>query len=310
MSSTITRLSLQQLEQDPAGFREQFYLGLREHGFVILRDHPINSAQLQQAYQLTERLFSLPLETKLQYDSGKGAARGYTAFGRENAVGNKQADLKEFWHIGPDVAKDSAYHDVYPANIWPEEIPGFKTCFAALYLELEKLGKLLLAELGEEMGLGRQFFADMVQDGNSVYRLLHYPKLEGLPSETAMRAAPHADINLITLLLGATDSGLELLSRDGEWLPVESNHDEIVIDTGDMMSRLTNDILPSTIHRVVNPNTPDRSRYAMPFFLHPHSQASLRCPPQCAGPNGSKYPPITAGEFLQQRLRDIGLLDY
>lgn len=310
MSNEITRLSLKQLETEPDEFRRQLYLGLREYGFIILRDHPISKAKLDDAYALAEQLFALPVETKLRYDSGKGAARGYTAFGRENAVGNVHADLKEFWHIGPDVAADSPYHGFYPDNVWPQEIPGFETTFRDLYRELEQLGKHLLAELGEEMGLERRFFADMVEDGNSVYRLLHYPAVEGLDTARAMRAAPHADINLITLLVGATDSGLELLDRHGNWLAVESEPDEIVVDTGDMMSRLTNDMLPSTVHRVVNPNMMDRSRYSMPFFLHPHSRASLNCLPQCAGPSGGKYPPITAGEFLDQRLRDIGLMDY
>lgn len=310
MTTEITRLSLQQLEQDPARFRRQLYLGLREYGFIILRDHSVSQEKLRRAYQLARRFFDLPLETKLRYDSGKGAARGYTAFGRENAVGNPHADLKEFWHIGPDVAADSPYYGSYPRNVWPDEIDGFRACFSELYRDLEDLGKLLLTALGEEMGLTPDFFADMVKDGNSVYRLLHYPSVEGMDTEQAMRAAPHADINLITLLVGATDSGLELLDRNGQWKPVESEPDEIVVDTGDMMSRLTNDVLPSTVHRVVNPDSPDCSRYSMPFFLHPHSHARLDCLPQCAGPGGSKYPAITAGEFLEQRLRDIGLMDY
>ncbi|MCI5106813.1 MAG: hypothetical protein MRY76_08885 [Pseudomonadales bacterium] len=309
MSAEITRLSLTELASDGPAFRRKLYEGLREHGFIILRDHSIDAGRLEQAYALTRQLFALPLETKLKYDSGKGAARGYTAFGRENAVGNQHADLKEFWHIGPELGPDSPYFDSYPDNFWPEEISGFRNCFSALYKELEQLGKQLLSELGQAMGLERDFLSNLVKDGNSVYRLLHYPALTDLDSSKAMRAAPHADINLITLLVGATDSGLELLSRDGSWLPVESQPDEIVVDTGDMMSRLTNDMLPSTVHRVVNPNKTDCSRYAMPFFLHPHSRASLTCPPQCAGPDGSKYPPITAGEFLQQRLRDIGLMD-
>lgn len=310
MTTDITRLSLTELTQDPDHFRRQLYLGLREFGFVIIRDHPVSQQKLTLAYQLARQFFELPLEAKMRYDSGKGAARGYTAFGRENAVGNPYADLKEFWHIGPDVAEDSPYFGSYPRNVWPDEVQGFRACFSELYRDLENLGKLLLAELGREMGLEPGFFADMVKDGNSVYRLLHYPSIEGLDTGQAMRAAPHADINLITLLVGATDSGLELLDRNGQWKAVQSEADEIVVDTGDMMSRLTNDVLPSTVHRVVNPNRPDCSRYSMPFFLHPHSKASLNCLPQCAGPGGSKYPAITAGEFLEQRLKDIGLMDY
>ncbi len=308
MSNAITRLSLDDLKSDRNGFCQALYSGLREYGFVILRDHGIDKARLDQAYDYARQLFELPVETKLKYDSGSGGARGYTAFGRENAKGNPHADLKEFWHIGQHVTEDSPYFEEYPKNIWPDEIPEFRNFFSELYREMETLGKNMLELLGEAMGLEKEFFRNMVTDGNSICRLLHYPKLEGLDTGSSMRAAAHADINLLTLLVGATDSGLELLDKDGNWMPVISDEDEIVLDTGDMMSRLTNDVLPSTIHRVVNPNNSNVSRYSMPFFLHPHSNASLNCLPQCAGPGGSKYPPITAGEFLQQRLHEIGLI--
>lgn len=308
MSNAITRLSLHDLDTDRERFCQELYLGLREYGFVILRDHGIDKTRLDQAYDYAKQLFELPVDTKLKYDSGSGGARGYTAFGRENAKGNPHADLKEFWHIGQHVAEDSPYYDEYPKNIWPDEIPEFKDFFSDLYREMETLGKNMLELLGEAMGLEKEFFRNMVTDGNSICRLLHYPKLEGLDTGSSMRAAAHADINLLTLLVGATDSGLELLDKDGNWMPVISDENEIVLDTGDMMSRLTNDVLPSTIHRVVNPNSENISRYSMPFFLHPHSKASLNCLPQCAGPGGSKYPPITAGEFLQQRLHEIGLI--
>jgi len=307
MSTGITRLSLLDLDARPDKFRRQFVAGLREHGFVILRDHAINRQHLDQAYELLRAFFDLPERTKLKYDSGSGGERGYIAFGRENAKGNPYSDLKEFWHIGPDVAKKSPYFGVYAHNLWPEEIPQFKHCFKALYGELEQLGKLLLEAVGTELGVNKNFFRDMVTDGQSILRLLHYPGLKGLDTVNAMRAAPHADINLLTLLVGATDSGLELYDRRGNWLPVECEADEIVLDTGDMMSRLTNDVLPSTIHRVVNPQGKNDSRYSMPFFLHPHSQASLDCLPQCVGADGPRYSPITAGEFLRQRLMEIGL---
>ncbi len=308
MSTQITRLSLRELESKPEKFRADLFSGLQDCGFIILRDHQIDKNRLAQAYSLTEALFALPLDNKMHYDSGIGAARGYTAFGRENAVGNPHADLKEFWHIGQDVASDSPYSGVYPDNVWPKEIEEFEACFRALYRDLESLGKTLLIALGKQMGLPDAFFPDMVRDGNSVLRLLHYPKLDAVHTGSAMRAAPHADINLITLLVGATDSGLELRDGNGQWIPVESDPDEIVIDTGDMMSRLTNDLLPSTVHRVCNPRHADRSRYSMPFFLHPHSHARLDCLPQCSTQSGANYVPISAGEFLAQRLRDIGLM--
>lgn len=308
MNEAITRLSLTYLYQDPPGFRRCLFAGLREHGFVILRDHAISRDRLEQAYALARDLFALPAASKLKYDSGSGGSRGFTAFGRENARGNPHSDLKEFWQMGPDVASHSPYFGVYTDNVWPQELPAFRPCFQALYQDLERLGKTMLEVLGEALALEPDFFRDMVSDGQSVLRLLHYPRVEGLDTHNAMRAAPHADINLLTLLVGATDSGLELLDRDGNWLPVESGPDEIVLDTGDMMSRLTNDVLPATVHRVVNPNRQDESRYSMPFFLHPHARASLDCLPQCVGEDGPRYPPISAGDFLQQRLREIGLV--
>jgi len=307
MANEIKRLSMKDLESNRDEFLSELYTGLKEYGFVVLRDHNINRNKLDRAYAQLQELFNLPLETKLKYDSGEGGRRGYVAFGRENAKGNPHADLKEFWHVGQDLTPASDYFREYPENVWPEEIPEFEEFFKGFYHDLESLGKTVLEALGEVMGLEKNFFRAMVTDGNSICRLLHYPALKNLDTKNAMRAAAHADINLLTLLVGATDSGLELLDKDGNWMPVESNEDEIVLDTGDMMSRLTNDVLPSTVHRVVNPANQERSRYSMPFFLHPHSNASLNCLPQCAGPGGSKYPPITAGEFLDQRLVEIGL---
>ncbi len=307
--NAIKNLSLKDLESDREGFTQELFEGLKAYGFVVLRDHGITSKEIRDAYQLVEQLFQLPIETKLKYDSGSGGARGYTAFGRENAAGNPHADLKEFWHVGQTLQPNSQYSGVYPENIWPDEIPQFESCLNGMYRKLENLGKVMLEVVGDALGLEREFFDEMVTDGNSIYRLLHYPAVKGMDTGHRMRAAPHADINLLTLLLGATDSGLELLDHRGQWLPVASGPDEIVLDTGDMMSRLTNDVLPSTVHRVVNPNSQDKSRFSMPFFLHPHSQADLSCLPQCQGDTGAKYAAITAGEFLQQRLKEIGLVD-
>jgi isopenicillin N synthase-like dioxygenase len=306
----IKNLSLQDLETDREGFTQELFEGLKQYGFVVLRDHGISSLEIRKAYTLIEQLFQLPLATKLKYDSGSGGARGYSAFGRENAAGNPYADLKEFWHVGQTCTPASQYNGIYPANVWPEEIPEFQQCLHGMYLKLEELGKVLLEVVGDALELERKFFADMASDGNSIYRLLHYPAVKGMDTGHRMRAAPHADINLLTLLLGATDSGLELLDHQGNWLPVESGPDEIVLDTGDMMSRLTNDVLPSTVHRVINPFSQDQSRYSMPFFLHPHSSADLSCLPQCRGAFGAKYAPISAGDFLQQRLEEIGLVEH
>ncbi|MFT6092699.1 MAG: isopenicillin N synthase-like dioxygenase [Pseudohongiellaceae bacterium] len=307
-SDAIKNLSLLDLETDRETFTRELFEGLKEYGFVVIRDHGISPEEMAKTYSLVQRLFELPVKVKLQYDSGSGGARGYTAFGRENAAGNPHADLKEFWHVGQTLSSTSQYASTYAENVWPKELPEFEPVLGGMYRELENLSKTLLEVVGDALGLKRSFFDEMVSDGNSIYRLLHYPKVEGLDTGRAMRAAPHADINLLTLLLGATDSGLELLDNDGKWLAVESGPNEIVLDTGDMMSRLTNELLPSTVHRVVNPHKQDKSRYSMPFFLHPHSKADLSCLPQCLGESGAKYPPITAGEFLQQRLEEIGLV--
>ncbi len=306
---SIKHLSIKAIEEDRDWFVNELYQGLQDCGFVVLRDHGIRTEQLDLAYSLVRQLFDLPLDVKMKYDSGSGGARGYTAFGRENAAGNPHSDLKEFWHIGQELSTDSPYFGSYPENLWPAELPQFRASLGGLYRQLESIGVTMLGLLGEAMDLEPQFFARMIKDGNSVYRLLHYPAVAGLDTSKSMRAAPHADINLLTLLLGATDSGLELLDHDGNWIPVKSEANDIVLDTGDMMSRLTNDVLPSTVHRVVNPPQSNSSRYSMPFFLHPHSAASLACLPQCYGATGPKYPPITAGEFLQQRLEEIGLVE-
>ena len=298
---------MKDLEMNRESFLSGLFTGLQECGFVVLRDHAIERQRLDHAYQLLEKLFALPVESKLKYDSGDGGQRGYTAFGRENAKGNHHADLKEFWHVGQELSRDSAYFKDYPDNVWPEEIPEFETFFKSFYRDLEALGKTILEALGEAMNLEPDFFRNMVVDGNSICRLLHYPATRHLDTQRSMRAAAHADINLLTLLLGATDSGLELLDQNSDWKPVVSSEEEIVLNTGDMMSRLTNDVLPATVHRVVNPINQERSRYSIPFFLHPHSKTSLKCLPQCVDPDGSKYPPITAGAFLEQRLIEIGL---
>ena len=308
MSTPIKHLSVRDLVDDRETFVANLYEGLTDCGFVVLRDHGIAKADLDKAYELIKAFFALPVETKLKYDSGSGGARGYTAFGRENAAGNPHSDLKEFWHIGQELDPSSPYAGIYQPNHWPEELPEFKAHMLSIYAQLEALGKSMLAALTVPLGLAPDFFEDMANEGNSVYRLLHYPAVAEMDTSQSMRAAPHADINLITLLLGATDAGLELLGKDGEWIPVMSTSDEIVLDTGDMMSRLTNNVFPSTVHRVVNPAVQNTSRYSMPFFLHPHSAARLDCLPQCVGEGGAKYAPISAGEFLQQRLREIGLI--
>ncbi len=292
--------------QDQIKFVDDIMYGLKEYGFIILKDHTIEQKKIDHAYNLVQEFFKLPLETKMKYKLQNGGQRGYTPFKVEHAKDNKHPDLKEFWHVGRDLALTSQYAGVYPDNVWPSEIKEIKETFQALYTEMDKTSKILLEAIGKGLDTPAGFFDSMVDDGNSIIRMIHYPPTAGEDTVNSVRSAAHGDINLITMLVGATDSGLQLLDRDGTWLDVSSKPGEIVVDTGDMMERLTNGVLPSTIHRVINPNNDRSARYSMPFFVHPHSKASLKCLPSCIG-NGEKYSEITAGDFLTQRLKEIGL---
>ena len=210
--------------------------------------------------------------------------------------------------MGRELAATSQYKGVYPENIWPSEITEFKNAFQELYSAMDATSVILLEAIGKGLDLPENFFKEMVNDGNSILRTIWYPPTDGEDTKNSIRAAAHEDINLITMLVGATASGLQLLDRDGTWLDVNSKPGQIVVDSGDMMSRLTNDVLPATTHRVINPDDGGSERYSMPFFVHPHSKANLSCIPSCVG-NGAKYEDITAGDFLNQRLREIGLID-
>jgi isopenicillin N synthase-like dioxygenase len=291
---------------DQVKFVDNIMVGLKEYGFIILKDHTIAQSKVDNAYELVKEFFKLPTDTKMKYKLQNGGQRGYTPFKVEHAKDNKHPDLKEFWHVGRDLLASSQYHGIYPENVWPSEIKNLKETFQDLFEAMDLTSKILLEAIGKGLDVRPHFFNEMVHDGNSIIRMIHYPPTLGEDTANSVRAAAHGDINLITMLVGATDSGLQLLDRDGSWLDVNSNPGEIVVDTGDMMERLTNGVLPSTIHRVVNPNNDKSERYSMPFFVHPHSKASLKCLPSCVGA-GEKYAEITAGDFLTQRLREIGL---
>ena len=233
--------------------------------------------------------------------------RGYTPFGREHAKDSKFPDLKEFWHIGRELSPNHKYTEFYPNNVWPSEIVDFEKNFLTLYNHLDKTGNIMLEALTAQLKLPKNYFQDMTRDGDSILRLLHYPPLEEGCDPNCLRAAPHEDINLITLLVAAEESGLELLNRDNEWMPVETKVNNIIVDAGDMLSRITNGVIPSTTHRVVNPKTANVSRYSMPFFIHPNPDAVLSCLPSCRAVKEPE-PDILAHKFLQQRLEAIGLL--
>ncbi len=295
-------------EQDRARFIDEFFNGLKDYGFIVLKDHPISDALLNKAYALVEEFYSLPVETKIKYAlKDQGFQRGYTPFGQEHAKNAPVKDLKEFWHVGRELTPGHRYEAFYPKNIWPSEVAEFESTMSLIYRELDRVGKIMLESLTGPLGLDKNFFADRVSDGNSILRLLHYPPIPEGVDPRCIRAAAHEDINLITILVSATTSGLQLLDRDGTWLDIESDPNSLIVDAGDMLARITNDVIPSTTHRVVNPEGPNTARYSMPFFMHPNPDAMLECLPSCVG-DGAKYPPITAQDFLMQRLREIGLL--
>jgi isopenicillin N synthase-like dioxygenase len=286
-----------------AAFETALFDGLRDYGFVILTDHNVDTALLDKAYTLSEAVFALPSDVKAKY---RGGMRGYTPFGTEHAKGNHLPDLKEFWQIGHDLEVAGPIDPLFPPNIWPSEIGAFEGTFKALFDALNQTGILLLRALAPSLSLDKGFFDPLVERGTSLLRVLHYPPIPQDSDPNCVRAAAHEDINFITILVAAKGAGLELLDRDGTWLSVETNPRNLIIDSGDMLARLTNNVIPATTHRVVNPSGPNVSRYSMPFFMHPSVETSLACLPSCLG-DGAKYPPIKAGAFLQQRLAEIGL---
>ena len=293
---------------DRTRFIDEFFSGLKDYGFIVLKDHPVSDELLNRAYALVQEFFALDAAHKSQYAlKDAGFQRGYTPFGQEHAKDAPVMDLKEFWHVGRDLTPGHRYESNYPKNIWPKEIAEFQSTMQLIFRELDRVGNVMLEALTGPLQVDRNFFADRVSDGNSILRLLHYPPIPEGVDPRCIRAAAHEDINLITILVSATTSGLQLKDRDGSWLDIESKPNSMVVDAGDMLARITNDLIPSTTHRVVNPAGPNKPRYSMPFFMHPNPDAVLECLPSCLG-QGAKYAPITAQEFLYQRLREIGLL--
>jgi isopenicillin N synthase-like dioxygenase len=280
------------------------------YGFAVIRDHGIPQELIERAEEKAKAFFALPEEVKRKYAiPGGGGARGYTPFGIETAKGHKAHDLKEFWHVGRELAEGHPFREVMAENVWPEEVPGFRETFLELYDTFDRTGLKVLAAIARYLRVDEDYFIDTVRDGNSVMRLLHYPPQKE-PTGEHIRAGAHEDINTITLLLGAEEAGLELLTRDGRWIPVSPAPGELVINIGDMLQRLTNGKLRSTSHRVVNP-TPDRAsnaRYSMPFFLHFRPDFVIEALPGTV-PEGEepKWPPISSHDYLQERLREIKL---
>lgn len=284
---------------------------LRDIGFFAVADHELAPELLRDAYASAEEFFDLPVATKTrcQPESACGQ-RGYTGLYVEHAKDSAAPDLKEFYQVGRvDVPEDHPVHRPYGPNVWPEEVPSFQRSISELYEIQDKLGRLLLEACALYIGQEQSFFEKMVDGGDTIIRVLYYPPLPDEVPEGAIRAAAHEDINLITLLPGATASGLELLGRDGEWLQVGADHEHIVVDSGDMLQNLTNGLFRSTTHRVVNPDDHNSKRYSMPCFIHPVREADLTPLPGCIAKTGgeARFPSQTAGEYLRKRLAEIGL---
>lgn len=279
-------------------------------GFVAIKNHGLSDDLTKQLYESVQKFFMLPDEVKLRYEKKELAGqRGYISKGREKAKGRNTGDLKEFYHVGQPTENKL---DEYPENIWPAEVPEFEALTLEAFNTLQEAGIQMLRAIALHLGLDELYFDDKVRQGNSILRQIHYFPIENpdeIPAD-AVRAAEHGDINLITLLMGASADGLQVLRRDGTWIPITALPDQIVVNVGDMLDRLTNHKLKSTIHRVVNPprEKMGTSRFSIPFFMHPISSMDLTSLDSCVDADHPKqYEDVTAGEFLDERLREIGL---
>ena len=301
---------------DPAKkkkFVEELGAAYNSIGFVAIRGHYLTDDLTEKLYSAIKRFFAQPDQLKQKYEiPGLAGQRGYIGKGKEHAKGRNTGDLKEFYHVGQQVEDNDPIKKEYPDNVWPAEIPEFREISTEVYRRLEKTGVQMLKAIAIYLGLPEDYFDSRVRHGNSILRPIHYFPIEdpdSVPAD-AVRAAEHGDINLITLLMGASADGLQVLRRDGKWIAITALPEQLVVNVGDMLERLTNKKLKSTIHRVVNPprhlmNTP---RYSIPFFMHPRSEMSLAALPATVDKEHPKlWDDITAGEFLNQRLREIGL---
>jgi isopenicillin N synthase-like dioxygenase len=280
-------------------------------GFVALSGHFLPQQLVDNLYDEIKKFFQLAQETKDSYEiDGIGGQRGYTSFGKERAKGRKEGDLKEFWHFGQFVENDAKLAAEYPVNIMVSELLNFNAVGEETYKMLEKTAKYVLRALALHLNLEETYFDEYIKNGNSILRPIHYPPITSEP-KTAVRAAAHGDINLITLLMGSHGKGLQVKNNNDEWIDAIAKPEELMINVGDMLSRLTNNKLKSTIHQVVNPPRElwGTSRYSVPFFMHPISEMSLNCLDNCVDEKHPKlYDDISAGEFLHERLIDLGLI--
>ena len=298
------------MAQSEADFAQAFGESFERFGFAMVKDHGLDPALVEQAWATAKEYFAQSTEEKLKHDaSAIGGARGYTAYGKEIAKDAKFVDQKEFWHVGRDLPEGHPLKASTPGNVWPDNPPQFREIFSKLFADFDQVGAKLLRAIAIYLKLDPDYFERSAREGNSVLRLLHYPPVD--ESAPGIRAEAHGDINLITMLLGAEEAGLEILDKDGEWLPVSPPPGGLAINVGDMLERMTNNRLPSTIHRVRNPDEGRKghARYSMPFFMHLPSDFPIKTLEGCVdAEHPNLYPePLLADDFLQQRLREIGL---
>lgn len=291
-------------------FVQELGYAYEEIGFVAVKGHLLSMETSENLYQQVEAFFNLPLAKKASFENPEIAGqRGYIGFGKEHAKGRSVGDLKEFWHFGQEVEDNDPIKSEYPENIFVPEMSHFNQYGIKAYKELEATGKYMLRAIALYLGLEEFYFDDKIKNGNSILRPIHYPPITSEP-ESAVRAAEHEDINLITLLMGASAEGLEVLNKQGEWIGITALPEQLVVNVGDMLQRLTNNKLKSTTHRVVNPPMEKwgSSRFSIPFFLHPRSEMRLDCLESCVTSSYQlHYEPISAGEYLNERLLEIGL---
>jgi len=296
-------------ERDRRQFVAELGHALEDIGFFALTNHGVDAELIQSAYQVAQQFFELPEVTKRQYEKPElHGQRGFTSFGREHAKDYPVPDLKEFWHVGRDLPDDQPPVQHYSQNLKIAEVSEFHPILATLYAQLEVCAIDLLRACALYLEQPKNLFVEMIQNSDTILRIIHYPPVPNDAYPSSLRSAPHEDINLITLLCEATTDGLELLQRDGTWLPVSAVPGQIIVDSGDMLQHLTNGVMKSTTHRVVNFNQGRDRRFSMPFFVHPRKEVDLSPLPACVAKSGqSAYPAITAGDYLMQRLQEIGL---
>jgi isopenicillin N synthase-like dioxygenase len=309
---SIPVLDLRDFHSDArqGAFAEAAGRALADTGFFALTHHGVDDALIRRAYAAAEAFFAQPEAAKRAYeDLALKGQRGFTSFGREHAKDHPTPDLKEFWHVGRELPEGHPLQRVYFPNLWPDYPPDFTPAFRELYRQLDACSLTLLEAVALYLGEPQGSIREMATDGNTILRIIHYPPIPADAAPQSMRAAPHEDINLITLLCEATAGGLQLLTREGDWVSIQAVPGQIVVDAGDMLQNLTNGVLRSTTHRVINPDNSRERRFSMPFFVHPRSEVPLDPLPGCVARSGGvrDYPNITAGGYLEQRLREIGL---